>query len=56
MAQHRTRQADHYTIDPFQKPRVDRSWHLYSIEILEIYRVGNLWCKEPQGYVLLPVH
>ena len=56
MAQHRTRQADHRTIDPLQKPRVDHSLHLYPIEILEIYRVGNLWRKQCQGYVLHPVH
>ena len=56
MSQHRTRQADHPTIDPLQKPRVDHSWYLYPIEILEIYRVGNLWRKEAQGYVLHPIH
>ena len=54
MAQHRTRQADHRTVDPLQKPRVYHSLHLYPIEILEIYRVGNLGRKEPQGYVLHP--
>src|ERR1700759_5504694 len=56
MAQHRTRQADYRTIDPLQKPRVDHFLHLYLIEILEIYCVGNLWRKESQGYVLHPVH
>ena len=55
MAQHRTRQADHRTIDPLQKPRVYHSLNLYPIEILEIYRVGNLGRKEPQGYVLHPL-
>ena len=56
MAQHRTRQADHCTIDPLQKPQVDHSLHLYPIEILEIYRLSNLWRKEPKGHVLHPVH
>ena len=56
MEQHGTRQADHRTIEPLQKPRVNHSLHLYPIEILEIYRVGNVWRKEPQGYVLHPVH
>ena len=54
MAQHRTRQADHRTVDPLQKPRVYQSLLLYPIEILEIYRVPNLGRKEPQGYVLHP--
>ena len=56
MAQHRTRQADHCTVDPLQKPLVNHVLHLYPIEILEIYRAGNLGRKEPQGYVLHPVH
>ena len=56
MAQDRTRQADHPTVDPPQKLRVYHSFHLYPIEILEIYRVSNLGRKETQGYVLHPVH
>ena len=54
MAAHRTRQADHRTVDPLQKPRVYHFLHLYPIEILEIYCVGNLGRKEPQGHVLHP--
>ena len=56
MAEHRTLQADHRTIDQLQKPWVDYSLHLYPIEILEIYCVSNLWRKEPQSYLLHPVH
>ena len=55
MAQHCTRQADYGTVDPLQKPRVYHSLYLYPIEIVEIYRVGNLGRKEPQDYVLHPV-
>ena len=56
MAQHRKRQADHRTVNPLHEPQIDHSLHLYPIEILEIYRVGNLGRMEPQGYVLHPVH
>ena len=56
MAQHRTGKADRRTIDPLLKPGVDHSLYLYPIDILEIYHVGNLWRKEPQGYLLHPVH
>ena len=56
MAPHLTRQADHRTIDLLRKPRAKHSLHLYPIKILEIYRIGNLWRKKPQDYVLHPVY
>ena len=56
LAQHRTRQADHSTVDLLHKPLVYHTVHLYPIEILEIYCVGNLRRKEPEGYVLHSVH
>ena len=54
MAQHRTLQADPRTVDLLHKPQVYHSLHLYPMEILERYHVGNLGRKEPQGYVLHP--
>ena len=54
--EHHTRQTDHRTLDPLQNPQVNDFLHHYPIEILEIYHVGTLGRKEPQGYVLHPVH
>ena len=54
MAQHRTRQADYRTIDPLQKTPVQHPLHFYPIEILAVYRVGNLRRKEPERQILRP--
>ena len=52
MAQNRTCQADYCTIDLLQKTPVQHALHFYAIEILAVYRVGNLRRKQPERQIL----
>jgi len=49
MAQYCTCQKDHPTVYELQKSRVQHALHFDSVEILAVYRIGNLGGKEPEG-------
>jgi hypothetical protein len=56
MAQYCAREANDRTIDQLHKTRVQYSLRSLAIEILTIYRLGNLGREEPESYFLRPVH
>ncbi len=56
MAQYSARKADDRVINQFHKTRVHHPQHSLAIEILTVYRVGNLGREEPVGYFLRRVH
>ena len=56
MAQDCTGEADDRLIDQLHKTWVQRPQRSLTVEILTIYRLGDMGGKEPEGYCLRPVH